>query len=123
MPPEMTRVAWNHPVAVLKPSVPVGPVPSPGFSLRTAWPDPSVIVRCQGSGSTPACSCPEETSPKAEAAGRMRRANASPAESPSPRRNPIPRRTSAAGDRGQDRHLVAVVHGGVEAVLEADVLT
>src|SRR3982751_4331658 len=29
---------------------------------------------------------------------------------------------SAAGDGGQDRHLVAVVHGRVEAVLEADVL-
>ncbi len=35
MPPEATLVAWNQPAAVLKPSVPVGPVPSPLFSLRT----------------------------------------------------------------------------------------
>src|SRR5262249_36104223 len=121
MPPEATRVAWNQPAAVLNPRVPVGPLPRPRFSLSTVWPDASVIARCHGSGLALARSGPASTC--AEACAGIRetpRATASPTASRCPRRAFTS--GSAAGDGGEDRHLVAVGDLRVEAVLEADVL-
>src|SRR5262249_26260933 len=88
--------------------------------------------------STTSASIPCSSRPDVRAPSRSRETTCAPSASscsasqdpPNPRA-PVtsavrpftaPAPESAAGDGGEDRHLVAVVHGGVEAVLKANVL-